>query len=80
MLADVGFRPQDQPDSEDFSSNSSSNTSDESSSAICKSDSDKMSIDSSIGHNDGEDRGLMMDSGDGEGRILESMNNKESSP
>ena len=55
MLADAGLRPQDQPESEDFSSNSISNTSDDSSSAIGESDSDKMSIDSSIGHNDGEE-------------------------
>ena len=59
MLADVGLRPQDQPDLEDFSSNSSSNTSDNSSSAIGKSDSDEMSVHS----NNGEDQ--MMDSGDG---------------
>jgi hypothetical protein len=40
MLADVGLRPQDQPDSEVFSSNSSSNTSNDSSSTIGESDSD----------------------------------------
>ena len=55
MLANVGLRPQDQPDSED-SSSSSSNTSDNSSLEIGESDSDEMSVDRSIGHNDEEDR------------------------
>jgi hypothetical protein len=60
---------------EDISSSGS-----DSSSAIGESDSDGMSIDSPIRHKDGEDRGLRMDSGDGEGHTSESGAKVESSP
>jgi len=64
---------------EDISA-SSSNTSDKSSSAIGKSDSDGMSIDSPIRHKDGEHRVPSMNSGDSEVHPVEGVNKLESSP
>ena len=50
MLADAGLRPQDQLESEEFSSNSSSSISDDSSSTIGETDSDNMSVDNLLGN------------------------------
>ena len=72
MLANAGLSPQDQPDLEDLSSGS--DTSNNSISAIGKSDSEKMLVNSS----NREDQGKIMDSGEGEILMVDSDNNKDS--
>ena len=74
MLANVGLRPQDQPDSEEFSS--SSNTTVSPISAFGKSDFDKRSVNRPIGHDNRKDRVLTIDSGDGDGLTFDSTFNK----